>query len=119
MTGYTSGKTHSDTLPWKWIGNTSGAFSGRCSADVPQDAQHAYHGEYDPRPEYDNHNPILVAMRQELDCYASAVDAAADWLHSIERGDHDETISDDKLDHARRVLSKLAALTTTPNGVTD
>ena len=38
-----------DPCPWIWVGNNSGAHSGRCATDVPDDSQHAYHGVYEPR----------------------------------------------------------------------
>ena len=100
-----------DPLAWKWVGNTSGAFSGRCGADVPEYARHAYHGEYAPRPEFAVlDNPILVRFRAEVQLQRDAgwlsVQSVAKLTLSGQYGFGDAT--DAQCDHAKRVLTRLA-----------
>ncbi|WP_025157229.1 hypothetical protein [Leifsonia aquatica] len=64
MTGYTSGKTTHDPFPW--VGepghaNTPNRYGFR---ETGEGAPFWDDVRFDPRPEYDNHNPILVAFRE-------------------------------------------------------
>jgi hypothetical protein len=99
VSGYTSGKVSHDPLPW--------ACAHGKRADEPWKLDREDR-RYDPRPEFDNHNPILVAFRK----YNTAnpeLDTAEGWLWGIENG-HNDPATPEQIDHARRVLTKLAAI---------
>lgn len=109
MTGYTSGKTTRDPKPW-----LSTATSPDLRASEYLDDDWAFR----PRPEYDNHNPILVGYRANPDidlwdigfAMFTSFGGNRDW---DERGHyfHSFTIATpEQVDHARRVLTRVAAL---------
>lgn len=103
MTAYTSGKTTHE--------------SGVCHCGTDVDQHSVYSDNHNPVEMYpDNHSPILVAFRK-FNAADPQLDTAEGWLWGIENGHHDPA-TPEQLDHARRVLTKLAALTT-KNGVTD
>lgn len=116
MSGYTSGKTHHDPMPW-----INGAqLRGRRPFHIVGAYPHI-EPVYDPRPEFDNHNPILVWLRaiwEDPNCgtHTEILDYLLNDPRMIDSRRSDFT--PERIDHARRVLTKLAALTTT-NGVTD
>ncbi|UOR02080.1 hypothetical protein MUN77_01730 [Leucobacter allii] len=122
MTMFNSQKINNDPFPWDWIGNTTGESGGRCAADVPEDCRHAYHGVFDPRPEFDNSpNPILVDFRRSLGIQErGSVAAHARWwlrLRDIEPdmtaecwSDPPIAFTDEHYAHAWKVLERLAAL---------
>ncbi len=65
--------------------------------------------KFDPRPEFDNVvNPILVAFRVVYDREAAGFLAGAE-MREIEKGKWSAVASREHIDHARRVLQKLAA----------
>lgn len=116
---FSSRRFNDDPLPWVWVGNTHGLDSGRCSTTVSADAEHAYHGEFRPRPEYDRTphnptNPILewqrkttrpgwaaVAARYVLDHWDATIGALPD-LGIL-------TYTPNMEQHARRVLTRVAS----------
>lgn len=112
MSGYTSGRVHKDPEPWR----------------NPNDGRRSSHGVkwisgrdlYQPRPVYDNHNPILVELRRTVDLGASLpamVQVFRNWFRFGKAEKISATLA--QANHAWRVLEKLAFLTMTPNGVTD
>jgi hypothetical protein len=102
MTGYTSGKTHHDPLPH--IDAHGRRFEEAYTAPYRDCRQCTT--TYDPRPEFDNHNPILSTIRE------CATIEPASWLDTpLIRGELPmAAYRVEHIDHARRVLSKLAAL---------
>lgn len=107
MSLYTSGKVHHDPEPWRLSLNSGTTYRAAERERLDYD--------YDPRPEFDNHNPILATIR-----LTSSIEPVS-WLDTpLLRGELPmAAYTPEHIDHARRVLSKLAALTMTPNGVTD
>lgn len=109
MTTLTSGKAHHDPKPWVNYGEDG---IPNAYGRHPRYSDCSALCRYEPRPKFDNHNPILVEFRKGV-----TVDPERDWteifLSTLPEWDSGE------VGHARRVLSKLAALTTTTNGVTD
>jgi hypothetical protein len=58
---------------------------------------------YDPRPEFDVvDNPILAAFRKYY-----PKDRPEDWVWGIDNG-HNDPATPEQIDHARRVLERLA-----------
>ena len=54
-------------------------------------------------------NPIVAAFRDWacLETFPLTAWACDEWLHSIDRGDHDAISTPDQIDRARRVLDRL------------
>lgn len=106
MSAYTSGKVSHDPHPY------INGYGSRFDREALYLGGLRLTNHYAPRPEFDNHNPILAEFRKGV-----TVDPERDWteifLSTLPEWDSGE------VGHARRVLSKLAALTTTTNGVTD
>lgn len=108
---YTSGKTTHDPEPyvdqWGIDRNADGDPAG-------YDFDVQFH--YAPRPEFDNHNPILVAYRRipDIDLWdmGFAMHATYGGEREWERPDHYfhsfVVASPEQVKHARRVLTKLA-----------
>jgi hypothetical protein len=105
---YTSGKISHDPSP-----NIDNATGRRVRSGFPVPGC-----TWAPRPEFDNHNPILAYLRASLGHYESfdgeemnSAQIAADWLDHGSLGDYaPELSSPTHINHARRVLTKLAAL---------
>lgn len=109
----TSGKHHADPEPWVFTG-TSTRTSFKGAWGLMQD--------YAPRPDFDNHNPVLVSFRQHVQDDHSLVEESERWLRDMtpERitagsltavvGLAPWSLNPEHIEHARRVLQKLAAV---------
>jgi hypothetical protein len=125
---FTSGKISNDL--WPYVRTYNGADETRI--DAPQASQNKARFEngfgeivitvYRPRSEFDHHNPILVAFRDAEHAGATAQDVLDDFAgYQVEypgaqvmaEASGDYTI--EHVNHARRVLSKLATLTKEKN----
>lgn len=108
--GYTSGKTHRDPAP-----NIDNATGRRVRSGFPVPGC-----TWTPRPEYDNHNPILAEIRElqaqpwhdRTSRRGRAIYARyLRWVEDPSSNNDGELYwSPEHRTHARRVLSKLAAL---------
>lgn len=116
MSLYTSGKVHHDPEPYRTRFPTLIRHRHPAWAPLAEDCIYGPGCEYAPRPEYDNHNPILVDFRREAEALGRSY--PKDWLRVCKPWFWPDGF-DTHIAHARRVLTKLASLTTTPNGVTD
>lgn len=92
---FTSGKISHDPEPW--IDTEDGERS-------PDSRQYPW-ADYAPRPEYDNHNPILIAFREEFAAIGMPL-----ALKYFDETAGPATDTPEHIAHARRVLEKLAAL---------
>lgn len=103
MAGFTSGKVSHDPLPWLWEDGARSSGTAWEHAWTPS--------AYTPRPEFDNHNPILVAFREYMDNFGED-DGTEAFIRAEEcaSGALDAFYAPEHIDHAHRVLSKLAAL---------
>lgn len=103
MTGYTSGKvvTH-DPQPWElYLHNLDMTLRYAYQPDDIWESCETL--TYAPRPQKDNHNPILVEFREFHG-------VAEDWLEYLLSANSEDGWTRSHIDHARRVLTKLAAL---------
>jgi hypothetical protein len=96
---YTSGKISHDPYPVRIAGRDARSKRMLWPADV-----------YAPRPELDNHNPILVAYREYDERNARVFRTWASTMHGWSWDRFNFTPTPEHIDHARRVLTKLAAL---------
>lgn len=90
------------------------------------EGQEAYGWAYDPRPEYDHAqhnepNPILLAFRQHRTWEWVYINEDQSYAESVERFDglRDESfmnVSPEQINHARRVLTRLASITRPESG---
>ena len=105
MSGYTSGKATHDPRPWLHDHHVECHENGGRMA-----TNNGIGNIYDPRPEYDNHNPMLADFRSIISSRSvfTPRDLADFWLEHWEEVSHGESAA--HIDHAHRVLSKLAAL---------
>lgn len=111
---FTSGKISHDPEPWQqpWPGLRRSNVPEKRFGDTAADAW-----AWNPRAVFDHHNPILVLTRRVWPGPLSdGAEGILGWRDGVSTGPN---YTPEHIDHARRVLSKLAALTTTPNGVTD
>lgn len=108
MSGMTSGKVYRDPLPWQAT-TVYGAHLGRYPNPVPG------YGHWGPRDEFDNHNPILRYFRDEVARYGNPAHGDyARWLEPLSEPGRmtlsGKILTAEHIDHARRVLTKLANL---------
>lgn len=106
--GFTSGKTTHDPEPW--LLSTGARFSETVALMFPEVGRFGL-ADYAPRPEFDNHNPILVWLRAlwgDPNC-GTHTEILRYMLNDVRLIGSEFTIAE--RDHARRVLTKLAALT--------
>lgn len=113
----TSGRVHHDPEPYtgtllRWDGNDSGPY--RFERPPVTEGWEIVH---DPRPEFDNHNPILVAFRGHVSEPGADPDhiwdSTMEWLAHAHESDPfcvRTGIRAAHMKHAERVLSKLDAL---------
>lgn len=110
MTSFTSGKISHDPRAWIDVnGNRHSSHRAQLRKGQTLEAFYAKQGTiYAPRPEFDHHNPILAAFRGEV--------AGLGMPQSLKYFDETagpSTDTPEEIDHARRVLTKLANLTET------
>jgi hypothetical protein len=74
--------------------------------------------EFEPRPEFDNHNPLLLAFRGNLrhindEDFApedrNLRGVAARWLAYLDNGDQEITDDEATIAHARRIIARVHA----------
>lgn len=71
---------------------------------------------YAPRPEFDHAqhnppNPVLVALRRYVRVTGEALKEVRTVLYALDAGILNWGATDDQIDHARKVLTRLANLT--------
>ncbi|MFF2053861.1 hypothetical protein ACFVU2_19810 [Leifsonia sp. NPDC058194] len=114
--GYTSGRTHRDPSP-----NIDNATGRRVRSGFPVPGC-----TWAPRPEYDNHDPILAAFRRDHETrleWWTAEHHIETWLGPLglaaESGEYPtystiweikQAATPDQIDHCCRVLTRLEAL---------
>lgn len=96
----TSGKIHRDPDPWVFPDGLRWDFPVFDNVELP----------YEPRPEYDNHDPIIASFRM---LYARATpeiraNAAVHYLASVRDMGIALGMTEKQRDHARRILRRVA-----------
>lgn len=124
MTGFTSGKISHDPEPW--VSRRTG--ERYPEPDAAPETVLTWGMDLAPRPEFEHHNPILVDFRRlmgEIIQTGSGTESPAQaewWIELLDGDPHmdnpyswgDLAGSDqEQIDHARRVLTRLADLTRT------
>lgn len=108
---FTSGKISHDPEPWQhsWKG-VPGIRTATPGLSLRHNTCPYCTPQYAPRTEFDNHNPILVEFRRSCPWdVAEAARIAAEWLEPPARP-IPASASPEQIDHARRVLTKLAVM---------
>lgn len=107
MTYFTSGKVSHDPEPW------TSQYGNRYNA--PWSFGERIEFTHAPRPEFDNHNPILVSLRrmQEIQPKVSLNRRTWAYLSGLEGLGIAIGATRDQITHARKVLTRLANLTRT------
>lgn len=111
MNGYTSGKVSHDPEPWL------SQFPGLHRFERPPVTE-GWRVTHKPRPEFDNHNPILVAFRSQPDfdlwdmgfAMFTTFGGYKDWEKDHHYFRCFTVATDHQIAHARRVLTKYAAV---------
>lgn len=107
----TSGAHHADPLPYRHPDDANGDVAGlRYSYPIRFLSGTSIHA---PRPEFDNHNPVLVSFRKMQTLYPrqSINSRAWGYLSSLSSLGIALGASQDQITHARRVLRRLAYFT--------
>jgi hypothetical protein len=104
MSGYTSGKISHDPEPYEHQHDGCDYNGSRYSFRADDGCECA------PRPEFDHHNPILVAYREYDERNAKVFRTWASTMHGWSWDRFNFTPTPEQVAHARRVLEKLAAL---------
>ena len=99
---YNSQRINRDPYPWVTVFGIAEGFR-----IAREDGRHLKH-DFQPRPEFDNNpNPILAGIREGENDACSALDMlrgdAREWWNPL-------VVTDAHIDHARKVLERLAAL---------
>lgn len=118
MTGFTSGKVSRDPFPYVWPDTPSRVTTGEVRSMFTRGDGIAL--TYRPRGEFDNHNPILSDFRENHDedwdrnnpnfadvSIAGYLELCDTMIWGTE---FEPALQRAWRDHARRVLTKLAAL---------
>ncbi|WP_025157230.1 hypothetical protein [Leifsonia aquatica] len=105
MTGFTSGKGSKDPEPYVGI-PTPGGEGIRLERPPVTEGWEVF---LDPRPEYDNHNPVLVELRWDISVIGDPRWAVKNQLDALAWGEWNTQATWEQRQHARRVLEKLEA----------
>ena len=97
---------------------------GRCDAEFAEDGIYSEdeHRDYHQPAQHNEPNPILCGMREDVDEFTkdcggaySLSDHAKFWLRCLPDQEEQDLATPEQIDHARRVLARLANLA--QNGV--
>lgn len=113
----TSGFYTRDQKPWVSLTNERHRVSDVNGRPNPSERYRWFYG-FQPRPEFDNHNPLVLAFRRNLadinDLDFAPEDrnlrgVAARWLWYLDNGEQEITDDEATIAHARRIIGKVHA----------